>query len=88
MGSCEDDSQMVYDFYMCILDESPNSVNKRKVGVWCFNPSFTFKQLLKEKPRSVIFASGTLAPLNSYASEMETVFPVRVENDHVIDKNK
>ena len=36
----------------------------------------------------MIFASGTLSPLNSYASEMETCFPVRVENDHVIDKNK
>ena len=39
-------------------------------------------------PRSVILASGTLAPLNSYASEMETTFPVRFENDHVIDKEK
>jgi Rad3-related DNA helicase len=88
LGQLEDDTQMVYDFFMCIQDESPSSVNKRKIGIWCFNPSFTFKQLLAEKPRSVIFASGTLAPLNSYACEMETSFPIRVENDHVIDKNK
>jgi Rad3-related DNA helicase len=56
--------------------------------MWCFNPSFSFKQLLMKQPRCVIFASGTLAPLNSYASEMETDFPVQIENDHVVDKTK
>lgn len=28
-----------------------------------------------------------MAPLNTYASELETTFPVKLENDHVIDKN-
>jgi fanconi anemia group J protein len=35
----------------------------------------------------VIFTSGTLAPLNTYASELETIFPVKLENDHVIPKD-
>lgn len=36
----------------------------------------------------MIFASGTLAPLHAYASELAQEFPVRLENDHVIDKHK
>lgn len=55
--------------------------------MWCFNPSFAFKSLLQEEPRCVIFTSGTLAPLNTYANELDTPFPVKLENDHVIDKN-
>lgn len=35
----------------------------------------------------MIFTSGTLAPLNTYASELETIFPVKLENDHVIPKD-
>lgn len=42
LGETNDDSKMVYDFYVCIVDDE-QCVNKRKVGVWCFNPSFTFK---------------------------------------------
>ena len=87
LGTREDDSKMIYDFYVCIMDDQ-TSVNKRKVGVWCFNPSFSFKQLLAEKPRCVIFSSGTLAPLSSYSNELETHFPIQIENDHVIDKKK
>jgi regulator of telomere elongation helicase 1 len=65
-----------------------NQANKRKLGVWCFNPSFCFNKLIEQKPRSVIFASGTLAPMHAYASELGQEFPVRLENDHVIDKRK
>ncbi len=44
--------------------------------------------MLEEKPRCVIFTSGTLAPLNTYASELDTIFPVKLENEHVIDKDR
>jgi regulator of telomere elongation helicase 1 len=62
-------------------------LQRRKLSLWCFNPSFAFKSLLEEKPHSVLFASGTLAPLSTYAAELETTFPVQLENDHVIGKN-
>jgi hypothetical protein len=58
------------------------------MALWCFNPSFAFKSLLEAQPRSVIFTSGTLAPLNTYASELDTIFPVKLENDHVIDHSR
>ena len=61
-------------------------MQRRKLSLWCFNPSFAFKSLLEERPHSVIFASGTLAPLNTYEAELGTQFPIKLENDHVIDK--
>jgi len=90
LGSEEDDQKAYYDFYVCIIDDPAdnNQANKRKLGVWCFNPSFCFNKLIEQKPRSVIFASGTLAPMHAYASELGQEFPVRLENDHVIDKRK
>ena len=80
--------QKYYDFYVCICDEQIGPNQRRKLSLWCFNPSFAFKSLLEESPRSVIFTSGTLAPLNTYASELDTIFPVKLENEHVIDKER
>lgn len=55
----DDDTQAFYDFYVCIQDEpsgppGPNGevrvvANRRKLGVWCFNPSFSFKMLQKDQ---------------------------------------
>ena len=33
-------------------------------------------------------ASGTLAPLYAYQYELGNEFPVRLENSHVVDKQK
>ena len=61
----------------------------RKLFLWSFNPSFTFKSLLKEeKPRCVILMSGTLVPLDTYENEFYTSFPIKVINDHVINKKE
>eukprot|EP00617_Octactis_speculum_P002724 CAMPEP_0185790494 /NCGR_PEP_ID=MMETSP1174-20130828/156674_1 /TAXON_ID=35687 /ORGANISM="Dictyocha speculum, Strain CCMP1381" /LENGTH=144 /DNA_ID=CAMNT_0028485215 /DNA_START=1 /DNA_END=432 /DNA_ORIENTATION=- len=38
--------------------------------------------------RSVLLASGTLAPLDSFATELHLPFQVRLENPHVIDASK
>lgn len=86
----EDDSKAYYDFYVCFMDDEHNvgQANKRRLGVWCFNPSFCFNRLLEAQPRSVMFCSGTLAPMHAYQSELQQEFPVRLENDHVIDKKK
>ena len=49
LGDEEDDKKCYYDFYVCLLDETAAfgqgapQANKRKLGVWCFNPSFCFK---------------------------------------------
>lgn len=38
--------------------------------------------------RCVLFASGTLSPMESCASEFGTMFPIRLENPHVIQSNQ
>ena len=55
------------------------------LGLWCMSPSVAFEGV--EKPsRSVILASGTLAPFDPLAQELRAAFPTRVELSHVIDK--
>ena len=87
LGDKDDDRFAFYDFYVCIMDDQ-NSANKRKIGVWCFNPSFCFKNIIEKQPRCVVVVSGTLAPMHAYASELDQEFPIRLENDHVINKKK
>lgn len=38
--------------------------------------------------RSILLASGTLAPLASFAQELRLPFPHRLENPHVINASK
>lgn len=37
---------------------------------------------------SVILTSGTLSPMGTFASELRTAFPVRLENKHVIQPSQ
>jgi regulator of telomere elongation helicase 1 len=56
---------------------------ERKLNFWCFNPGLAMQELTK-MVKHVILTSGTLSPLDSYASELSLTFPVRLENPHVI----
>ncbi|KAI7884155.1 uncharacterized protein EV154DRAFT_428012 [Mucor mucedo] len=57
-----------------------------KLAFKCLNPGIIFKDMT-DTTRSVILTSGTLSPLNTFASELETDFEVRLEANHVIDKS-
>ena len=61
------------DFFMFIIDEYQESSqkNQRKLGFWCFNPAYAFKEFMNEKPRSIILASGTLTPMNTFDNELQ-----------------
>jgi len=53
------------------------------------NPALAFSELTGENgARSVVLSSGTLAPLNSFASELGNDFPIRMEAQHCIDMQK
>ena len=55
----------------------------------CLNPALAFRELVGEKgARSIILTSGTLAPLNSFASELGVDFPIRMEAQHCVDMDK
>lgn len=57
-----------------------------KVNFSALNPALAFSELTGENgARSVVLSSGTLAPLNSFASELGNDFPIRMEAQHCID---
>ncbi|KAH8555341.1 helicase C-terminal domain-containing protein [Umbelopsis sp. PMI_123] len=67
---------------------TPGGSSERQLSYWCFSPGLAMKDLVNLRVRCVILASGTLAPLSSFASELLLKFPVRLENSHVINANQ
>ncbi|XP_078507813.1 regulator of telomere elongation helicase 1 [Lissotriton helveticus] len=65
---------------------------KKKEGkilsYWCFSPGFTMNDLVRQGVRTILLTSGTLAPLSSFAMEMQIPFPISLENPHVIEKHQ
>lgn len=64
----------------------PMSV-KYTLHFWCLNSALVFSDI-KNSARSVILTSGTLAPMDSFQSELGTQFPIKLEANHVIDKEQ
>lgn len=60
----------------------------RMLSWWCFNPGLAMEEFSKMGVRSIILTSGTLAPLDSFAIELNLPFDVRLENPHVIDSSQ
>ncbi|KAF9183665.1 Fanconi anemia group J protein [Haplosporangium sp. Z 767] len=60
---------------------------KREFKFWCLNPGVIFRPL-SMSARSVILTSGTLSPMDSFASELQTSFPIQLEADHVVDRSQ
>ncbi|XP_060027612.1 regulator of telomere elongation helicase 1 isoform X4 [Erinaceus europaeus] len=69
-----------------------NATVSRKPGkvlsYWCFSPGYTMRELVQQGVRTLILTSGTLAPVSSFALEMQIPFPVRLENPHVIQQHQ
>ncbi|XP_024895594.1 regulator of telomere elongation helicase 1 isoform X7 [Pteropus alecto] len=69
-----------------------NSTAAKKPGkvlsYWCFSPGYSMRELVRQGVRTLILTSGTLAPVSSFALEMQIPFPVSLENPHVIDKHQ
>lgn len=57
------------------------------MSLWCLNPAVAFRQVAGPC-HSVILTSGTLAPLDSFASELGVPFEVRLEAPHVINMQR
>lgn len=56
-------------------------------SLWCMNPAVAFGDLARPT-RCVVLTSGTLAPLDSFASELGAAFDVRLEAPHVVDMSR
>lgn len=62
-----------------------NGVASPTLSYWCFQPGAAMRALQALGVRSILLTSGTLAPLGSFAQELQLPFPVKLENPHVID---
>lgn len=58
------------------------------LSYWCFSPGCSMRELVHQGVRTLLLTSGTLAPVASFALEMQIPFPVCLENPHVIDKHQ
>ena len=67
--------------------ESNDMVTVITLSFWCLNPAVCFDEL-KEELRSVVLTSGTLSPMETFASELDVKFPITLEADHVIDRKQ
>ncbi|KAL0027241.1 hypothetical protein WJX77_006278 [Trebouxia sp. C0004] len=72
-----------------VEDDDERSVSGWVVQLclWSLNPAVAFKELT-DKARCVVLTSGTLAPTDSFASELGASFPVKLEAPHVVDVRK
>jgi fanconi anemia group J protein len=52
------------------------------IHFWCMNPAVSFHHL--KKCHSIILASGTLSPMDTFQSELDTKFELILEAKHVI----
>jgi len=65
------------------VDAHGSACTQGILHVWCLRASCTMSELAREA-QSIVLTSGTLSPLDSFASELGVSFPVRLEAAHVI----
>ncbi|XP_063224071.1 Fanconi anemia group J protein homolog [Bacillus rossius redtenbacheri] len=92
-----DDSLRYCDDYRVVIMKSMSRnssgfQNKKKMHssewkytlhFWCQNPAVVFHEL-QASARSIILTSGTLAPVDSFQSELGTTFHIQLQTTHVI----
>ncbi|CAK9222563.1 unnamed protein product [Sphagnum troendelagicum] len=57
------------------------------ISLWCLNPGVVFEEI-SSAARSIILTSGTLSPMDSFASELGVPFEIQMEASHVVDMDK
>lgn len=93
-----DDSLQLKDFKFFIRtnkstkgSKGPQQQHITQWGIYCLNPSYVFKQIVRdpdERPLSVILTSGTLQPFKILYQELKTSFKVKHVNEHFIDDSQ
>ncbi|KAL4176909.1 hypothetical protein KRP22_001846 [Phytophthora ramorum] len=65
-----------------------NKSTTRVFNYWCFHPGVAFREICANNVHNVILTSGTLSPLDTTVKELGIDFPVRLENNHVVDADQ
>lgn len=63
-----------------------NPSSGKTISYWCFKPAVAMANIKRINMRCMLLTSGTLSPMNSFASELGIEFPVRLENPHVVSQ--
>ena len=77
------------DYRMVVWSEAKRDEQRvvLNLGFWCLNPAVVFGPMIAQA-RSVILSSGTLSPMETFATELATGFEQKLEALHVIDSQK
>ena len=81
------------DYSVFLMRKQPMGSKKNKptfpdikLCMLCLNPAVTFQKM--REARTVIVASGTLSPIESFASELETEFKYVLKAKHVLGPDR
>ncbi|GAB1600968.1 hypothetical protein Ahia01_000375000, partial [Argonauta hians] len=61
---------------------------KRELNYWCFSAGHTMLELQSMGLKCMILTSGTLSPIDDFASELQIPFPVVLQNPHIIQPHQ
>ena len=64
-----------------------DEASETTLSLWAMNPALAFGDVTRAA-RCVVLTSGTLAPLDSFASELGASFPIRAEAPHCVDAER
>ncbi|KAJ2557904.1 Fanconi anemia group J protein [Coemansia sp. RSA 1933] len=67
------------------IGEVPHFVNT--LVFWAMSPGIVFAEI-SQLSRTIVLTSGTLSPIDSYASELRTGFQSTLEANHVVDPSR
>ncbi|KAF4031759.1 Helicase C-terminal domain [Phytophthora infestans] len=81
-----DDFKLLITKKMRVNDEGEEIIDT-KLCIWCLSAAVVFAEVARNS-HSVILASGTLSPMNSFAGELGVDFPIRLEANHVVNMRK
>ncbi|KAI3629477.1 hypothetical protein MIR68_012492 [Amoeboaphelidium protococcarum] len=87
------DSNYDDDYSVVLIEDAAKGpasipeVSPFSIAFWCQNSGVVFREIA-EQAHSVILASGTLSPLDSFSSELQTDFSEVYEGSHVIDQGR
>ncbi|ETL36675.1 hypothetical protein F442_11679 [Phytophthora nicotianae P10297] len=85
-GKNADDFKLLITKKMRLNDEGEEVIDT-KLCIWCLSAAVVFAEVARNS-HSVILASGTLSPMDSFAGELGVEFPIRLEANHVVNMRK
>jgi len=77
-----------YSMYVQTIMGGNRDKNEVELCLRCHSPSFAFKKIVDQDPRSIIFTSGTLSPMEGYSAEFGIPFTEKFTFPHVINLSR